>query len=66
MADAFLGFVAHPLPVSTDIFSQAGGAGPRVGELISRNIRGYWGVSGELRWDFDQRLVDEHGNGIQV
>ncbi|NYG37980.1 hypothetical protein BJY28_002449 [Janibacter alkaliphilus] len=64
MADAALGLVPHPLAVGLDVGGEPFAALVRH-EPVAQ-VRVHWRLPAELRRDLDERLVDEHGDGVEV
>jgi len=57
-------FIPHPGPVTTNVLRQTGRAAPRQQRICT--VRVHWRLVRKLRRDLDHRLVDEHGDGVQV
>ena len=63
MTDSAFGLVAHPLPVVADVLGEAFSALIDV-LLVSAGMHGLH--PRELRGDLDERLVDEHGQRVEI
>src|SRR5439155_4562925 len=68
VTDALLRFVAHPLAIVTNVFSQTLRAPPDFAHLLFLllSIGVHRRLARELRRDLDHRFADENGDGIQV
>jgi hypothetical protein len=64
-ADSLVRFVAHPLAVCAHVGGQPRGAFPAADSTVGE-AREHGREPGELWRDFDQRLVDEHGDRVEV
>ncbi len=69
MADALLGFVAHPLAVVAHVFGEtlARPSNPAATPIFSLRDSGFTGgLPGKLRRNLDHRLVDQHRDRVEV
>src|SRR5664280_518739 len=67
MTDPFLRFLSHPCAVIAHVFCQSCRPFPRRGPLTtSCSFWVDWRLIGELGWNFDHRLVDQHGYRVEI
>jgi len=68
MTDTLLRFLAHPLAVIAHILGQPLRAFPLPSDKIAITtcLRIHWRMSCEFRRNFDHRLVNKHGDRIEV
>jgi hypothetical protein len=69
MADALLGFIAHPFAIEAHILSQALRAHVQVCANSRPSLRASGltgGSSGKFRRNFDHRLVDQDSHRVEV
>ncbi len=65
MADALLRLVAHPPAVVADVLGKAFRSFPLIAEVrLLPRLRVHRRQTGELRWDLDECLGDQHRHGV--